>query len=47
MVRVNNQSDILVKKDNQNVQDHNAAFADSTFFKVFTVPMIQAILLLL
>ncbi len=39
-VRINNQSDILVKKDNQNVQDHNAAFADSTFFKVFTIPMI-------
>jgi putative ABC transport system permease protein len=39
-VRINNQSDILVKKDNQNVQDHKAAFADSTFFKVFTVPMI-------
>ncbi|HEY2725640.1 MAG TPA: FtsX-like permease family protein, partial [Parafilimonas sp.] len=39
-VRINNQADILVKKGNQNVQDHNAAFADSTFFKVFTVPMI-------
>jgi putative ABC transport system permease protein len=40
-VRINNQPDILVKKDNQNVQDHNAAFADSTFFKVFTLPMIH------
>ncbi len=40
MVRLNYQSDILIKKDNQNVQDHNAVFADSTFFKVFTVPMI-------
>ncbi len=40
MTRVNFQGDILVKKDNQNVKDHNAAFADSTFFKVFTVPMI-------
>jgi putative ABC transport system permease protein len=40
-VRINNQTDILVKKDNQNVQDHNAAFADSTFFKVFTIPMIH------
>ena len=39
-VRINNQADILVKKDNQNVQDHHAAFADSTFFKVFTIPMI-------
>ena len=41
MVRLNYQGDILVKKDNQNVKDHNAVFADSTFFKVFTVPMIQ------
>ena len=40
MVRVNYQRDILIKKDNQNVQDHNVGFADSTFFKVFTVPMI-------
>ena len=30
----------MIKKDNQNVQDHNCAFADSTFFKVFTIPMI-------
>lgn len=41
MVRLNYQGDILVKKDNQNVKDHNAVFADSTFFKVFTVPMVQ------
>jgi putative ABC transport system permease protein len=40
MVRVNNQGDILIKKDNQNIQDHHAAFVDSTFFKVFTFPMI-------
>jgi putative ABC transport system permease protein len=40
-VRLNYQSDVLVKKDNQNVQDHKAVFADSTFFKVFTVPMIH------
>jgi putative ABC transport system permease protein len=40
MTRVNYQSDVLIKKDNQNVQDHNAAYADSTFFKVFTIPMI-------
>jgi len=40
MTRVNYQSDILIKKDNQNVQDHNAAYVDSTFFKVFTIPMI-------
>ena len=41
MVRFNYQGDILVKKNNQNLQDHHAVFADSTFFKVFTVPMIE------
>ncbi len=41
IARLNYQGDILVKKDNQNVKDHNAVFADSTFFKVFTVPMIE------
>lgn len=41
MVRLNYQGDILVKKNNQNVQDHHAVFADSTFFKVFTIPMIE------
>ena len=41
MARVNYQGDILVKKNNENVKDHNAAFADSTFFKVFTIPMIE------
>ena len=40
MVRFNYQGDILVKKDNQNIQDHQAVFADSTFFTVFTVSMI-------
>jgi putative ABC transport system permease protein len=40
MVRLNYQGDILVKKDNQNIQDHHAVFADSTFFKVFAVPVI-------
>ena len=40
ITRVNNQGNILIKKDNQNVQDNHAAFADSTFFKVFTIPMI-------
>ena len=43
MVRLNYQGDILVKKDNQNIQDHHAVFADSTLFKVFTVPMIKVI----
>ncbi|HEY6978512.1 MAG TPA: ABC transporter permease, partial [Chitinophagaceae bacterium] len=41
MVRLNSQGDILIKKGNQNIQDHHAVFADSTFFKVFTVPMIK------
>jgi len=41
ITRVNYQGGILVKKDNRNVQDDHAAFADSTFFKVFTVPMIE------
>jgi len=40
MVRINYQEGILIKKDNRNVQDNHAAFVDSTFFKVFTVPMI-------
>src|SRR5689334_23343516 len=39
-VRLRNFGDILVKKDNQNIQDHNAVFADSTFFHVFSIPMI-------
>ena len=41
ITRVNYQGGILIKKNNQNVQDDHAAFADSTFFKVFTIPMIQ------
>jgi putative ABC transport system permease protein len=40
MVRLNNAGDILVKKGNDNIQDHNAVFADSTFFKVFTASML-------
>lgn len=40
MTRINFQKDVLIKKDNQNVQDHNVGYADSTFFKVFTIPMI-------
>ncbi len=40
ITRVANQGGILVKKDNRNVQDDHAAFADSTFFKVFALPMI-------
>jgi len=41
MVRFNNYGDILIKKGDQNIQNHNAVFVDSTFFKVFTVTMIQ------
>jgi putative ABC transport system permease protein len=41
MVRFNYQSDILVKKDNQYIQDHNAVFVDSTLFQVFTLPMLK------
>src|SRR5215472_941533 len=41
MVKFNNYGDILVKKGNQNIQNHNAVFADSTLFKVFTIPIIQ------
>lgn len=40
MVRLSFDKNILVRKDNQNIQEHHAVFADSTFFKVFTVPMI-------
>jgi putative ABC transport system permease protein len=39
-VRLRGLGDILVKKDNQNIKDHNAVFADSTFFQVFSIPMI-------
>src|SRR5215831_2473089 len=39
-VRLRDFHDILIKKDNQNIQDHNAIFADSTFFQVFSIPMI-------
>ena len=41
MVRINGGGDIMVKKGNNFIQDHHFAWADSTFFKVFTVPMIQ------
>ncbi|HXB28280.1 MAG TPA: ABC transporter permease [Puia sp.] len=39
--RLRNFGDILVRKDNQNIQNHNAIFADSTFFQVFSIPMIK------
>ncbi|TDW97409.1 ABC transporter permease [Dinghuibacter silviterrae] len=31
----------LVRKDNQNIQENNVIYADSTLFDVFTLPMIQ------
>jgi putative ABC transport system permease protein len=40
MVRFIYDGDILIKKGEANIQDHHAVFADSTFFKVFTVQMI-------
>lgn len=36
----NSPTDIMIKKGDSWVQDHHLAFADSTFFKVFTLPMI-------
>jgi putative ABC transport system permease protein len=41
IARFNNPGDILIKKGNQNIQEHRAVFADSTLFKVFTIPMIE------
>ena len=40
MVRMNYSGDILVKKGNSWIQDHHLAFADSTLFRVFTIPML-------
>jgi len=43
MVRINyfeNQRDILIRKGNDWVQDHHLAFADSTFFQVFSIPLL-------
>jgi len=40
MVRFNNFGDVMVKKGNNWIQDHRSVYVDSTFFKVFTVPMI-------
>lgn len=40
MVRVSMERDMLVRKGDQNIQEDHTAFADSTFFKVFTAPMI-------
>jgi len=43
MVRINyfdNQSDVMIKKGGDWVQDHRLAFADSTFFQVFPIPLL-------
>jgi putative ABC transport system permease protein len=43
MVRIsyfNSSADIMLKKGALWVQDHHLAYADSTFFRVFTIPMI-------
>ena len=39
-VRLSFLYDLLVRKGNQNIQERNCVLADSTFFKVFTAPMI-------
>jgi len=43
MVRIsyfNSESDIMIKKGSEWVQDHRLAFADSTFFQVFPIPLV-------
>jgi putative ABC transport system permease protein len=40
MVRFRNPGDLAVRKGNVHVLDHHFVFADSTIFKVFTLPMI-------
>jgi len=40
MVRFSHVGDLLVRKGNDHVLDHHFTFADSTIFKVFTLPMI-------
>lgn len=39
-VRIIGMGDMLVKKGEETLVEHNAAFADSTLFDVFTLPMI-------
>ena len=41
MVRIGSVRDVLVKKGNNWIQDHHYAYADSTLFRVFTIPMIS------
>jgi putative ABC transport system permease protein len=40
MARIISQNDILIKKGNDWIRDHHLALADSTFFKVFSIPML-------
>ncbi|MEP7259260.1 MAG: ABC transporter permease, partial [Flavitalea sp.] len=42
VVRINNSGDMLVKKEKENetIMEHGSAFADSTFFEIFTLPLI-------
>ena len=40
MVRINSENDILIKKAGAWIRDKHLALADSTFFKVFSVPMV-------
>ncbi|HEV2355923.1 MAG TPA: ABC transporter permease, partial [Puia sp.] len=41
MVRFRNVGDILVKKGNDRILEHHNVYADSTIFKVFTLPFIS------
>src|ERR1700761_8807907 len=38
--RIKGTGDILVKKDNATIKEHNSFYADANVFKVFTLPMI-------
>src|SRR4030095_15431418 len=40
-VRFRNRGGLLVKKGNENVQQENVIYADSTLFDVFTLPMLD------
>src|SRR5882724_6383523 len=40
MVRFRDPGDLLVRKGNDHILDHRFTFADSTIFKVFTLPMV-------
>ena len=40
MVRTMYSADVMVKKGDNFIQDHHVVLADSTFFRVFTLPMV-------